>query len=575
MHFNLNFNESVKLKSGIKSSHIEEYRKKGKISDPSIIFDYKTYNPWSIPENPFDYVGLIGNSFGIGSIPKKNYGKKVAVIGAGCAGLCAAYELMKIGLQPVVYESSDRIGGRAYSYHFPKDTEAFAEIGAMRIPTSSQKTVTYYLNEFEIDYSQPFQDPLVVPTTLFFQGKKYFIDVIAGKPIYPLPPEIEKVLSKFTDFISPIMAAMNAAGSEPVKRAAQWMQYVEQYLNKSFFQVLVEACFTLEEIELLGQVGLGTGGLSPVFPVSFIEILRVLVCGWANDQRKIIGGVNQIPMSFWLRQRDCVHWGQKSVRELHEFNNFNPLPAVTAISKTPNGKITVSIAEGSDEYEAVIISCSPRALEMNIQMDISDGQSFFSQRMWTAIRNVHMMNSGKVFIRTKTAFWNEKPHDPDTLHCTLTDLPSQTVYLFDKRDFGTDTLSGVICLSYNFEGSSVKFESLSTDERVRRCLADLEVIYGADWVEKIHNEWEESFSFVWQNAYGYNGAFKLSYPGQYNQDWTLFTQGEARQLAQPLYLAGEATSWAGGWIEGALHTGLNASMSVIKLLGGSIYNPNT
>lgn len=38
-------------------------------------------------------------------------GKKVAVIGAGPAGLAAAMELAKIGHQPVIFEASDRVGG--------------------------------------------------------------------------------------------------------------------------------------------------------------------------------------------------------------------------------------------------------------------------------------------------------------------------------------------------------------------------------------------------------------------------------------------------------------------------------
>ncbi len=40
---------------------------------------------------------------------------RIAVVGAGLAGLTAARELRKAGLKPDVYEGSTRIGGRCYS----------------------------------------------------------------------------------------------------------------------------------------------------------------------------------------------------------------------------------------------------------------------------------------------------------------------------------------------------------------------------------------------------------------------------------------------------------------------------
>ena len=40
---------------------------------------------------------------------------RVAIVGAGLAGLTAAYELSKAGLKPDVYEGSTRLGGRCYS----------------------------------------------------------------------------------------------------------------------------------------------------------------------------------------------------------------------------------------------------------------------------------------------------------------------------------------------------------------------------------------------------------------------------------------------------------------------------
>ncbi len=117
------------------------------------------YDPYQIPDNLFDYVQLVSQSDGIGSIPKDKMSTEIAIIGAGCAGLCAAYELMKIGLHPVVYESTidadgtPRIGGRMHSYRFPGDPKAIAELGAMRFPPT-QRTFIFYLDKFGLDYSR-------------------------------------------------------------------------------------------------------------------------------------------------------------------------------------------------------------------------------------------------------------------------------------------------------------------------------------------------------------------------------------------------------------------------------------
>jgi len=42
----------------------------------------------------------------------ENHGRKVVIVGAGLSGLSAAYHLERSGYQPVIYEASDRIGGR-------------------------------------------------------------------------------------------------------------------------------------------------------------------------------------------------------------------------------------------------------------------------------------------------------------------------------------------------------------------------------------------------------------------------------------------------------------------------------
>jgi NADPH-dependent 2,4-dienoyl-CoA reductase/sulfur reductase-like enzyme len=63
---------------------------------------------------------------------------RIAIVGAGATGLYLAMLLKSRKYNNVdIYEASDRIGGRCYTYNFPDDKDCphnYYDIGAMRIP---------------------------------------------------------------------------------------------------------------------------------------------------------------------------------------------------------------------------------------------------------------------------------------------------------------------------------------------------------------------------------------------------------------------------------------------------------
>ena len=68
-------------------------------------------------------------------IRKDNAGhgtKHVVILGAGIAGLVAAYELQQLGHIATILEGSERVGGRILTHRF-KDG-SYNELGAMRVP---------------------------------------------------------------------------------------------------------------------------------------------------------------------------------------------------------------------------------------------------------------------------------------------------------------------------------------------------------------------------------------------------------------------------------------------------------
>ena len=61
------------------------------------------------------------------------------VIGAGFAGLAAAYKLINAGWNVAVLEARDRIGGRVFSYSFPQNNNLVCELGAEWVGESHER----------------------------------------------------------------------------------------------------------------------------------------------------------------------------------------------------------------------------------------------------------------------------------------------------------------------------------------------------------------------------------------------------------------------------------------------------
>ena len=103
--------------------------------------------------------------------------KRVIIVGAGLAGLCAAYELNASGHDVTVLEAQTRPGGRVQTLRDPFDDGLFAEAGASRIPTSHDLTLGY-ARKFGLTLI-PFE-PVSVPSVRYAYGQRSRIDPTAG-----------------------------------------------------------------------------------------------------------------------------------------------------------------------------------------------------------------------------------------------------------------------------------------------------------------------------------------------------------------------------------------------------------
>lgn len=89
--------------------------------------------------------GLLRSSLAHGApaVITKGPAKKVLVLGAGMAGLVAAYELTQLGHDVTVLEARTRPGGRVHTLRQPFSDGLYAEEGAARIPENHDLTLKY------------------------------------------------------------------------------------------------------------------------------------------------------------------------------------------------------------------------------------------------------------------------------------------------------------------------------------------------------------------------------------------------------------------------------------------------
>ncbi|AME27144.1 hypothetical protein AXG89_27920 (plasmid) [Burkholderia sp. PAMC 26561] len=137
---------------------------------------------------------------------------------------------------------------------------------------------------------------------------------------------------------------------------------------------------------------------------------------------------------------------------------------------------------------------------------------------------------------------------------------------------------GIVLLSYAWEDDAVKQLALGDNKRrVQRLVADLAQTNAAfaSCVVPLAGDYENNVHIIdWDTEQGYYGAFKLNYANGDAQTQQLFFQfqGSRAPATDPfIYLAGDSCSFTGGWVEGALQTGINAVCATLRSVSGSLF----
>ncbi len=518
------------------------------------------------PDFPFAFDDWISHPAGLGSIPPERHGARVAIIGAGAAGLIAGYELMRMGVHSIFYESG-QLGGRLRSQPFDGADGIVAELGGMRFPVSSTGFY-HYVDLLGIE-SRPFPNPLTPAagsTVIDLLGETHYAQTLAD-----LPPMFQEVGAAYDQALedgahfSALKSAIRERDADLIKEI--WNPIVREWDERTFYDFVASSKafhkLSYRHREVFGQVGFGTGGWDSDFPNSMLEILRVNVTECDDNQRFMVGGVEQVPQKLWRHAPDkIVHWPVGTT--LAALSGGSTRPGAKRIFRDDQGRLNVTDRWGRTEvFEAVLTTCQNWVLSTAIDTD----ERLFDHRTWMALDRTRYMQSSKTFVMVDRPFWKDK--DPqtgrDVMSMTLTDRLTRGTYLFDN---GAEK-PGVICLTYSWMSDALKMLPLPVEQRVDLALGTLKRIYpNVDIAGHIIGD---PITVSWEADPNFLGAFKGALPGHYRYNLRMyghFMQDKLPMEQRGIFLAGDDVSWTPAWVEGAVQTSLNVVWGVMTHLGG-------
>jgi monoamine oxidase len=175
----------------------------------------------------------------------------------------------------------------------------------------------------------------------------------------------------------------------------------------------------------------------------------------------------------------------------------------------------------------------------------------FPSKYYQAIEEVWYGPSTKIMIQTKERFW----HPTIKGGFSKTNLPIGQLHYPTAPKTGQPPTKGIL-LVYTWKSEALLFGALSKDGAIKEAIRQIKEIHSDidDYVDKDTDGKSIGFVEAWYDEPTAQGAYVLLKPRQYRNIEQLMYYPFCN-----LFFAGEGISFASGWIQGALESGLRAA----------------
>jgi monoamine oxidase len=438
--------------------------------------------------------------------------KKIIIIGAGLAGLSAAYELKKAGHDVTVLEAQSRPGGRVRTLRDPFAEGLYVEAGATRIPNHHHFTLKYAeLFGLTLD---PFQ-PGDLPSVYYVRGQR--IMVTPGQKVewpYELTPE-ERSLGLNGMREKYIWSMLGELGdvTDPNWPTPELIKKYDQTNRSDFWQSRGAS----SEAVALMSVG-GIDDREDTWSTLFM-LRNQALNHKVNTYYKIRGGNDLLPKAFALKLSEQIRYSAPVVKIQQDSQSVQAMFLSGGSAHTIAGDI--------------LICAVPFSVQKNIE--VSPPFSLEKQR---AIEQLPYLSASKIFLQSQKRFWV----DERLSGFAVTDLPISQIWDMTYKQPGTRGILQAFPISLH----SRRMTAMTETERITFALENVEKIYPG-----IRKNYEGGVTYCWDEDPWARGASSYYKPGQISSLLPHVAKPEGR-----IHFAGEHTSiWIDGWMQGALESG--------------------
>jgi monoamine oxidase len=505
-------------------------------------------------------------------IRQQNTGPRhVVILGAGMAGLVAAYELLKLGNTVEILEASGGAGGRVHTHHF-KDG-SYAELGAMRVPITHDYT-HYYIAEMGLRHK------LITFINNVENGFWDIHDVVTRQTDvagiyqhYRLSDAFRKLPSGgaiFGFLMDNFIEGLTEDEKQMMFDGVAGTRLLQLLSGTSLGEFLVQNVG--EEVQ--DVIGVFTS-LDVWWDKAMSMYIRDEMVGTGSCLQTLEGGMSQLPNALYEKVKEHITFNREVVKiKLIELG-------VEVTTRTPDREGT----ESTKQYDYVLCTI-PFSVMRRIDLEN------LSYAKMSAIRGMTYANATKVALDCKERFWQDGPLPIFGGSSTSDHIQRQTYYPMDHLPVtkpllrqavrptvegarfrrpsihtatpqaappaalmkSVEPMPGALLGAYCWDQDARRLGALSNDERAEVVIEN---------VSRFHPELREYVvdhaSVDWEQYRWTAGAFVMLKPNELERFYPAAIRPEGR-----LYFAGEHCSTDQGWIQGALIASLRAVLQIVS-----------